>query len=244
MKRVLMPVVFACAACLQAATPAVAQDWRHITPSAAQESPQTVRAAIPPQAPRPSTPSGRSVDQPYQPSASSQSFEDVPNVRVEVTISYQVGQGPAVKRSASLVVAGSQDSGSLRSGNQVPVPSTSFIPFAPSAKSEGTAAAPGGGSPVTSFSYRSVGLNLDARRVRISGNKAKMDLNVEFSAIDEKTADPGRASGPSYPSFPTFSQNLSVVLDSGKPVVIAQTSDVVDNVVRKQSVEVTATILR
>ncbi len=71
-----------------------------------------------------------------------------------------------------------------------------------------------------------------------------MDLSVEFSAIEEKPAGPGRGSGPSYPSFPTFSQNLTVVLENGKPIVIAQTSDVVDDLVRKQSVEVTATILR
>ncbi len=68
-----------------------------------------------------------------------------------------------------------------------------------------------------------------------------MDLNVEFSAVDEKptTALPG-----SYPVFPTFSQNLTLVLESGKPIVVGQSSDFVDNVERKQTVEVKATILR
>ncbi len=93
---------------------------------------------------------------------------------------------------------------------------------------------------MTSFSYKSVGLNLDASRVYIQGNKAKMDLSVEFSAIDEKTSD---AAG-HLPSFPTFSQNLTLVLESGKPLIVGQSSDFVDNVERKQTVEVKATILR
>jgi len=85
-----------------------------------------------------------------------------------------------------------------------------------------------------------VGLNLDANRVYIQGNKARMELSVEFSAIDEKPADgSGRP-----PSFPTFSQNLTLVLESGKPVIVGQSSDFVDNVERKQTVEVKATILR
>jgi hypothetical protein len=82
-------------------------------------------------------------------------------------------------------------------------------------------------------------MNVDARRVFIQGNKAKMDLSIEFSAIDEKPDASGRP-----PSFPTFSQNLSLILENGKPLVVAQSSDYVDNVERKQSVEVKATILR
>jgi hypothetical protein len=67
-----------------------------------------------------------------------------------------------------------------------------------------------------------------------------MDLNVEISAIDEKPADPSGKP----PSFPTFSQNLLLILENGKPLIVGQSSDVVDNIERKQSVEVKATILR
>jgi hypothetical protein len=95
---------------------------------------------------------------------------------------------------------------------------------------------------MTSYSYKSVGLNLDAQRVSVLGTKARMDLNVEFSAVDEK---PGAAGvGGSYPLFPTFSQNLTLVLESGKAIIVGQSSDFVDNVERKQTVEVKATILR
>jgi hypothetical protein len=163
------------------------------------------------------------------------------NVKVEVTISYQVGTQPPLKRTAVLTVA-DHGSGFLRVGNQVAVPSTSFTPATP-VKADGgpTPSSPG---PVTSFNYRNVGLNLDVRTLEVWGTRARMTLGVEFSAIDEKTADPGASGATRPPSFPTFSQSLSLVCESGKPVVVAQSSDYVDNLERKQSVEVKATILR
>ena len=253
MKRVVTTVVFALAGCALAASPVFAQGFSPAlaaTPAASQELPQAVKAAIPPQATRPTvapTPMPRpgepSQERPTPAVANATAFDDIPNVRVDVTITYQVGQGAPVKRSASLVVASGNESGSLRSGNQVPVPSTTFMPMPAPARADSNSVTPTAAStPMTSFNYRSVGLNVDARRVRVAGNRSKMDLSVEFSAVDEKATDPGK--GPSYPSFPTFSQNLSVILENGKPVVIAQTSDVVENVERKQSIEVKATILK
>jgi hypothetical protein len=214
-----------------------------VVPAAAQETSQTVKAAIPPQGRPPVT-----APTPTRPEVAGQNPELAPaqksnpeaaNVRLEVTISYQVGNAVPVKRSATLTVA-DQGSGSLRSGNQVAVPSTtSYVPAPAAAKGDGAAPAVAP-IPMTSFSYRSVGLNVDARNVYIQGNKARLSLSVEFSAIDEKTAD----SAGRPPSFPTFSQNLSLILESGKPIIVGQSSDFVDNVERKQSVEVKATILR
>jgi hypothetical protein len=157
-----------------------------------------------------------------------------------VTISYQVRNGALLRRTAALTVA-DQGQGSLRVGNQVPVPTTTFQPIATTTKADGTASAPAAPmTPMTSFSYRSIGLNVDARRVNVQGNKARMDLSIEFSTIDEKTPD--AAGRPA--SFPTFSQNLSLVLESGKPIVVGDANDYVDNIERRQIVEVKATILR
>ena len=217
------------------------------TPVATQASPQTVKAAIPPQAAPMPVPAPQQTTTPapqarpaqaVQPAArpelapapKSTSEYEAANVKVEVTITYQVGNAAPVKRMATLTVADGGRS-SLRSGTQVAVPSTTFQPAATGAPAT---------MPMTSYSYKSVGLNIDANRVFVLGNKARLDLNVEFSAIDEK---PG-AAGANYPLFPTFSQNLTLVLESGKPVVVGQSSDVVDNVERKQVVEVKATILR
>ncbi len=232
-RRLALSLAVACAIVLQISVAQVA----------AQESPQTVKAAIPPQA-RPTvvapTPARPEVPQPRPepaPSAKSSAETEAANVRIEVTITYQVGNGSPVRRSAVLTVA-DQGRGSLRAGNQVAVVSTTFTPVAAASKGDGASSAPA--APMTSFSYRSVGLNVDASRVFILGNKAKMELSVEFSTIDEKTSDAGGRP----PSFPTFTQTLSLVLDSGKAIIVGQSNDYVDNVERKQSVEVKATILR
>ncbi len=203
-------------------------------PASAQEPAATVKAAIPIQAPpvmaapvaqKPAVPAQQAE---RAPAPRGVSDAEAANVRVEVTISYQAGNAAPIRRTATLTVA-DQGRASIRSGNQVAVPSTTFSPAA--------AGAPGT-MPMTSFNYKSVGLNVDANNVYIQGNRAKMNLNVEFSAIDDKTA----ASTP--PSFPTFSQSMSLVLESGKPLIVGQSSDVVDGVERKQTVEVKATILR
>ncbi len=213
-----------------AAPRASAQEW---TPASSTVAPQAHPVGTTPVRP-PEAPQERVF------SPGSMAPEAV-NVKVEVTISYQVGTQPPVKRTAVLTVA-DRGNGFLRVGNQIAVPSTSFTPAPPAKADGGPAPAPSG--PVTAFNYRNVGLNLDVRSLEVSGNHAKMQLNVEFSAIDEKTADTGPSSPARPPSFPTFSQSLSLVCESGKPVVVAQSSDYVDSLERKQSVEVKATILR
>ena len=224
--RLISLLVFACAIALMCA----------ILPAAAQEPGQTVKAAIPSQAQPPvaaPTPAKPPMpgQRPEMASAVKPSSElEAANVKIEVTIMYQVGNAAPVKRMATLTVADG-GRGSLRSGNQVAVTSTTFQPAAAGATAT---------MPMTSFNYKSVGLNVDANRVYIQGTRTRLDLNVEFSAVDEKPADPSGKP----PSFPTFSQNLTLILESGKPLIVGQSSDFVDNVERKQSVEVKATILR
>jgi hypothetical protein len=246
MKRVVLMLALAGAACACAAGSSFAQPAPYgmaaPAPAALQESPQAVRAAIPVQGkPAPAPTPARTAETPGQerPFTRNQFDADPVNIRLEVVISYQVGSAAPVKRSATLTVA-DQGRGSLRSGTQVAVPDTQLAPTPSASKPDGGSPAPA--VPVTRFQYRSVGLNVDANRVGIVGNKARLELSVEFSAIDDKSPDSTRLGA--SPSFPTFSQNLTLVVENGKPLVIAQTSDVVDNVVRRQSVEVTATILR
>jgi hypothetical protein len=233
MKNRLIPLlVFACAVTLTLG----------VLPAAAQGSGQTVQAAIPPQAqppvaaPAPARPPLPGQRPETSPGPTSLSEAEAANVRIDVTITYQVGNAAPVKRTALLTVTNGGSS-SIRSGNQVAVPSTSYQPVIPSTKVDDPHVVP---APVTSFNYKSVGLNVDARNWNIQGNRVKMTLNVEFSAVDEKTAD----SAGKPPSFPTFSQSLVLILESGKPLIVGQSSDFVDNVERKQSVEVKATILR
>ena len=136
---------------------------------------------------------------------------------------------PPVVRTATLTIA-EDTTNSLRVGNQVPVPATTI--------GCGEKAESGLRAPVTSCQYRSVGISLDIRRMIVSGNRVKADFGVEFSAIDDPRPD---SSLP--PSFPTFQQSFRLVLDSGKPILVAQSSDQVDKVDRVQKVAVKATIL-
>jgi hypothetical protein len=92
---------------------------------------------------------------------------------------------------------------------------------------------------MTSYQYRSVGISLDIRRMIVSSNRVKADFSVEFSAIDDPRPDSTLP-----PSVPTFQQSFRLVLDSGKPLLVAQSSDQVDKVDRVQKVEVKATILK
>ena len=148
-----------------------------------------------------------------------------------MTITYQVGNGDAGEAHGD--ADGGRPGPRLAPRRQ---PGGGAVDDVPAASPRGGPAT----SPITSINYKSVGLNVDANRVYIQGNKARMELNVEFSAVDEKVSD----SKAGYPSFPTFSQSLTLVLESGKPVIVGQSSDVVDNVERRQTVEVKATILR
>jgi hypothetical protein len=183
-------------------------------------------------------PAKPAAPQPDNQGAARGPLDQAVNVRFDVTITYQVGSQPPVVRSAALTVADGS-TGRLRAGNQVAVPSTTFYqePKSGGATSPSPGATPS--APLTSYTYRSVGINVDVQRTTVSGNRVKADLGVEFSAVDERRTD---SSLP--PSFPTFQQNFALVLDSGKPLVVAQSSDQVDKVERIQRVEVKATILK
>lgn len=161
-------------------------------------------------------------------------------MRFDVTVSSQTGTAAAMKRSASVTVSngavsGATGMGMLRSGNSIPVATTTLATRSEDGKETPAA------RPLTSFNYRSVGLNVDVQNcVLLRTGRVGATLNIEFSGVDDK----GSASTGAPPSFPTFSQRLQLFFDSGKPVVVAQSSDFVDNVERKQTVEVKATVLR
>ena len=131
-RRLALTLAVACAIVLQ---------WSAVQ-VAAQESPQTVKAAIPPQTvgvpPQARPPA--IAPPPARPEVG-QLRPEAANVRIEVTISYQVGNGAPLRRTAVLTVA-DQGQGSLRAGNQVAVPSTTFTPVAAASKGDGASLAP------------------------------------------------------------------------------------------------------
>jgi hypothetical protein len=160
------------------------------------------------------------------------------NVRVEVTLTDQgVGSAPT-KKSISLTVA-EHSRGSVRSGVTIPVPSTTFTPTA----GEGSAKS----QPVTSFQYRDVGLSLDVQDVAVQGSLIRLRVAVEYNPVDEKTANPEGltpAATSAPPSFARFSQSLTLTLEDGKPLMVAESSDPVPGRNRTASLEVKATIVK
>jgi hypothetical protein len=148
------------------------------------------------------------------------------NVQVEITVSLEGGSTPITKRM-TLVVSENTD-GLGRSGIDVPV--------ATSAISSGAANTPP--IPVQSYTYRSVGLNVDARpRITDSGRIA-LRLKLEFSAVLKAT----ESSGSGMPAFGKSNTDLNLVLESGKPLTITQSADA--EIGRGYTVQVKATLLR
>jgi hypothetical protein len=175
--------------------------------------------------------------------ASPRGAEGLPiNVKVDVTITDQSGTAQPFKKTISVTVADRQ-SGMIRSSIQVAVPSTTFTPLAVGAADKGQ----GGGAaitPLASYSYHSVNLNLDVREVAIEDNFVRLRLGIEYSPVDDRADQDVKAGVAGVPSFANFQQTLSLVLENGKPLQVAASSDPVPGRDRRQTVEVRATILR
>jgi type II secretory pathway component GspD/PulD (secretin) len=153
---------------------------------------------------------------------------------VEVTISDQSGSNAPMKKSISVTV-GDGSQGSVRSGVTIPVPSSMTVPKE------------GAERPFTSYNYKDVGLSLDVDRVVVQGGLVRLRIAVEYNPVDEKTVGTEGAtvsSATGLPSFARFSQSLSLVLEDGKPLIVAQSSDPVPSRSRLATLEVKATILR
>ncbi|MFB3853812.1 MAG: hypothetical protein ACE148_08310 [Vicinamibacterales bacterium] len=167
----------------------------------------------------------------------------VPNVRIDVTLTDQTAPGQPFRKSVSLVAAAvpHETVGMIRSSIQVPVASTQFTTAAPAAKEGEKESA--GPRPVVSYNYRTMSLNLDVRDVAIERSRVRLRLGVEYSPVDEKTADAGGIDR-ALAAFASFQQTLVLVLEDGKPLVVAQSSDPVPTRDRKITLEAKATILK
>jgi hypothetical protein len=221
------PAPAAAAAPAALATPAPAVAAVAAAPQAA--TPKPAPAARPDRATK-ATP----APAPDAPKAEESAEDPEPvNVRFEVTVTSQTGSSAPVKRVAVLTVANRDGYYRLRVGNNVPVVTAKLAEQGENGKETPLA------TPLTSYQWRSIGLNVDINRVSVNGNRLRAMFSVEVSGVDE-----GKMVVPLTPSFPTFSQAMSLYLESGKPLLVAQSTDYVDNVERKQTVEVKATVLR
>jgi hypothetical protein len=131
------------------------------------------------------------------------------NVKVEVTITDQSAPGEAAKKTISMIV-GDRQNNSIRSSTQVRV----------------------------AGSYRTIGINLDARPVidLKDPNKVQLSFGLDYQP---KTPAGGDSNEPGLSSL---TQRQTLMLESGKLMLVSQAADPTSD--RRITVEVTATILR
>jgi len=154
-------------------------------------------------------------------------LDKILNVRFDVTLTYS-RKGVTTTRSATITVAADGYAASFRSGTETAVPS---VPVTPAPRADGSAQ-----TPVALYSYRSSGFNVDVDRVRWGGRSRVMaNVKVDWSDIDLTSGK--------QPSFPTFRQTFSLVLESGKSLEVVRSRDVFDGVETVQTIEIKATIL-
>ena len=135
------------------------------------------------------------------------------NVKVEFTITDQIGPKPPTKKTMTLIVA-DRESGRIRTTTQY--------------------AQPRGNS----YTMSRAPLSVDVMP-QIDGGKIRLEFSLEYDLNAEK--DPGLPADAPGPST-NVSERLSAILDSGVPLVIAQSSDALTD--RKLTIEVKATIVK
>jgi hypothetical protein len=149
------------------------------------------------------------------------------NIKIEMSITDQSGAYPPAKKTVTMIV-GDRQRNSIRSGANVRVPSGVFAQTKPGDPPP----------PVTAFNYRNVTINVDAHPtiVQKEPNKLILDFVIQYapkSGGGQEDLEPGMAS---------LNESMTVVLESGKSMVVSQAADPTSD--RKITVEVTATILK
>jgi hypothetical protein len=136
------------------------------------------------------------------------------NVRVDVSVTVKGADKPVVK-SLSLVASDGRDSQG-RAGVSMPIANN-----------------PGG-----SFSYKDIGINVDAVARVLPSGKVALRMKLQFSTV-YRVDTPGG----DRPSFGNGSHEVdNVVFESGKPLVVFHGADAETG--RDYTVQVTATILK
>jgi len=142
------------------------------------------------------------------------------NVKVEFTITDQLGSRPPVKKTMTMVVA-DKESSRIRTNVEYNYPLTTL-------NDKGEVVRRGGVNRGTAP------LSVDVSPA-IEGNKVRLEFSIEYSTTD---ADAG--GGPDNKT--TVSERLAVILESGIPLIVAQSSDAYSD--RKITVEIKAMILK
>jgi hypothetical protein len=134
------------------------------------------------------------------------------NVKVDVTITDQRGNAAAIKRTVSVVVADGRN-GMIRSQSSV-------------------------------YAVGDVPLNIDVEPTILSDSKIRVGFNLQYDwpAPFETPADKARELPRGTVIKTALHDNVALILESGKPMIAAQSADPIGD--RQVTVEVKATVLR
>lgn len=138
------------------------------------------------------------------------------NIRVDATVTESRGTEVVAKKVLSVTVVDGEN-GSVRS--------TLSVPFQPK------------GSP--GFSYDKAPLNMDARVRLLDDNRVRVALVLDYKGGRLETAD-GQEGAEAIDQG--IRQAVTVVLENGKPMVVAQSADAIGE--RRVTLEVKATVLK
>lgn len=143
------------------------------------------------------------------------------NIKIDVSITDQSGNGPAAKKLVTMI-ASDRQSTIVRSSATVSVK------------------IPNLGPGPTSYSNRNVQINVDARPsiVAKEPNKVSVAFGLEYLPTGPRVS----AQEEMEPGMTSWNERLSVILESGKPMIVSQAADPTSD--RKITVEITATILK
>ncbi len=133
------------------------------------------------------------------------------NVKVEFTLTDQRAEGPAVKRTVSVIVADAY-TGQIRSQSDV-------------------------------FGIGAIPLNIDTSPELLTDGKIRVGFNLQYdwpAPLDQTTPGPNPPRGTVMKT--AMQDSMSLILESGKSMVAAQSADPIGD--RKVTVEVKATILK
>ena len=126
------------------------------------------------------------------------------------------------------------DRSSLRMGGDVPVPATTFTP----AQKEGEKAIVG-----TSYSYRSIGTNMDVQCTRVEGTSAarqfRISLTIDENSIYPDDLAPATSKTTGAPAFRSFKSTNTFSLRDGQSVEYAAATDRLSGEVYRVTVKMT-----
>jgi hypothetical protein len=147
-------------------------------------------------------------------------------LKVMIVLSRYQGEKKISSLPYTLSVAANSGKTSLRMGAQVPISSAAMV----QAKE---------GAPITSYSYRDVGTNIDCSASTLDGGQFRIDLSIEDSSVygEEQQGTPKRAGD--LPAFRSFRSTNTLTLRDGQTLQFTTATDKITGEVVKADVTLT-----